>query len=81
VPGFDKIFVTPLVVVIAANIGSFLINHSGKWYPVTESVVIAVLCWLLLGGGPTLRNWALTGQFRIRPPAILNANKQLIRQV
>jgi hypothetical protein len=81
VPGFDKVFVTPLAVVVAAIIGNILINHSGTWYAVTESAVIAVLWWVLFGGGPTLRSWALTGQFRFRSPAIAHANKQMVRPV
>jgi hypothetical protein len=81
VPGFDKVFVTPLAVVVAAIVGNIMINHSGPWYPVTESIVIAFLWWVLFGGGPTLRNWALTGQFRIRPPANVNGNKIMIRPI
>ena len=80
VPGFDKVFATPLAAVILALIGGITINRSGAWYPVTESVLVAVLWWVLLGGGPTLRNWALTGQIRVRAPVIVNANRQLIRQ-
>jgi hypothetical protein len=81
VPGFDKVFMTPLAVVVTAIIGGIIINHSGDRFAVTASIVIAVLFWVLFGGGPTLRCWALTGQFRIRPPASVNANKQIIRQV
>jgi hypothetical protein len=81
VPGFDKIYVTPLAVVVAAMLGGTIVKRAGAWYPVTESIVIAVLWWMLFGGGPTLRNWALTGQFRRRTPAIVNSNKQTIRQV
>jgi hypothetical protein len=80
VPGFDKVFVTPLAVVVWAMIGGIIINRSGAWYPVAESVVVAVLWWVLFGGGPTLRSWALTGQVRVRAPVIVNANRQLIRQ-
>jgi hypothetical protein len=81
VPGFDKVFVTPLAVVVAAMLGSIVIKHSGAWYAVTESVVIAVVWCVLFGGGPTLRSWALTGQLRLRSPASFGANKQTIRQV
>jgi len=81
VPGFDRIFVTPIAVVIGAIIGGAIIKHSGAWYAVADSIVIAVLWCILFGGGPTLRNWALTGQFRLRPPAIAGANKQSVRQV
>jgi hypothetical protein len=81
VPGYDKIFVTPLAIIAAAIVGSIMINRSSGWNPLMDSIVIAVLWWILFGGGPTLRSWALTGQFRIRPPAIVNANKQMTRPV
>lgn len=80
VPGFDKIFATPIAVVIAALIGTMIVRRSGAWYPVTQSLVIAIVWCVLFGGGPTLRNWALTGQVRLRPPAMVG-NKQRIRQV
>jgi hypothetical protein len=81
VPGYDKIYATPLAVVVAAMLGGIIIKRSGAWYPETESIVIAILWWVLFGGGPTLRNWALTGQFRRRAPAIVNSNRQMIKQV
>jgi hypothetical protein len=81
IPGFDKVFLTPLAVVLLAILGVIIIRRSGSWYPVAESCVISLIWYTLFGGGPTLRHWALTGQHRLRPPARLNANKQLLRSV
>lgn len=79
VPGFDRVFLTPIAVVLTGILGGIIIKRSGTWYPVAESCVMAVIWYVLFGGGPTLRNWALTGQHRVRPPARLNANKQMMR--
>lgn len=81
VPGYDKVYVTPLAVVVLGVVACIVIKRSGAWYPVGESVMMAVIWSVLFSGGPTLRNWALTGLFRLRPPAMVNANKQTIRPV
>ena len=79
VPGFDKVFLTPIAVVLAAILGVIIVKRSGAWYPAAEAVVFAAVWFLLLGGGPSLRNWILTGQFRLKPPNRLNANRQVLR--
>ena len=81
VPGFDKIFLTPLVAVLVSILGGMVIKRSGVRVPVTESCVFALVWYVLFAGGPTLRNWVLTGQHRFRPPAHLNANRQLLKSV
>ena len=79
VPGYDKIFLTPLASMLVAIVGGMMIKRSGPWCPVAESCVIALTWYVLFVGGPTLQNWVLTGQHRFRPPARLNANKQLLK--
>jgi hypothetical protein len=83
VPGYDKIFVAPLAVVIAGIIGVIVVKRFGLWYPTTGSIAITVIWWILFGGGPTIRNWALTGQHRLRPPRIVSSssNRQMARPV
>jgi len=81
VPGFDKVFLTPLATVLLGIVGGMIIRRSGSWYPVTECCLIALVWFVLFTGGPTLRNWILTGQHRFRSPARLNANKQQLRSV
>jgi hypothetical protein len=58
-----------------------LVKRSGAWYPEAEAIAIAVIWYVLLGGGPTLRNWVLTGQLRLRPLSGANARKQMVRPV
>ncbi len=81
VPGFDKVFLTPLAVVLAGVVGGIIIRLSGAWYPVAEAGVIALVCLVLFSGGPTLRRWKLTGWhrylLRIRP----SANRQMLKPV
>jgi len=81
VPGFDKVFLTPLAVVLLAIVGDVVINRSGTWYPEAEACMFALLWFVLLGGGPTHRKWILTGQHRYRLPQRSNANKQLMKSI
>ncbi|HZM03585.1 MAG TPA: hypothetical protein VFC44_11300 [Candidatus Saccharimonadales bacterium] len=83
IPGFDKVFLTPLAVVLAGEMGGIAVRHSGSRYAAVESCVIALLGLVLLTGGPTLRNWTLTGQLRFRPtPSLQGRNQnQMLRRV
>jgi hypothetical protein len=80
-PGFDKVFLTPLAVVLIGVVGGMAIRRSGLWYAVTESCVIALLWFVLFTGGPTLRNWILTGQLRFRPALAIRAKNQMLGRV
>lgn len=80
-PQFDRVLLTPFTAVMVAMGGEMIIRRSGAWYPVTQSVVIALILGVLLTGGPTLRNWVLTGQHRFRIPTRPTANKQFLRPV
>jgi hypothetical protein len=81
VPGFDQVVVTPLIVLALAIAGGVAIQHSGSWYPMASACVVGLIWFALLGGGPTMRKWILTGQHRYRSPARLGANKQLLRPI
>jgi hypothetical protein len=72
IPGFDKIFLTPIAVVILAIVGSVIIRRSGSWYPEAESATVAITWFAVFSGGPTLRNWLLTGQVRFPGPTLAN---------
>lgn len=81
VPGFDRVFVTPLTVIALATAGGVVVRHAGEWYPVVTACIVALLWFALLSGGPTMRAWVLTGQHRYRSPARLATSKQLLRPV
>ena len=80
-PGFDKVFLTPLAVVMVGLFGGMIIRRSGSWYPAAEACVIALLSFVLYAGRPTLQNWILTGRLRFRPPAAYTNNAQMLRRV
>lgn len=64
VPGYDRVFVTPLLAVLVSSVGAAILRAAGAWYPLFGGGLTALLCSLLFGGGPTLRNWLLTGHLR-----------------
>lgn len=68
VPGFDQVVVTSLIVLAMATAGGVAIRHSGSWYPVASACVVGLLWFTLLGGGPTMRKWILTGPAPIPLP-------------
>jgi len=80
-PGFDRVFLTPLAVILVGIMGGVIVRHAGAWYPVAESCATTILWFVLLSGGPTLRNWMLTGQFRFRPSPAVRGNNQMLRRV
>jgi hypothetical protein len=81
IPGYDRVFLTPLATVLAAAIGAIIIKRAGPWFPVAEACTIAAAWYVLFGGGPSLRNWILTGQLRLRPPGRGNSNKQTLKPI
>jgi hypothetical protein len=77
VPGFDQVFVTPLAAILVAIGGGAIIERSGKWYPAAESMVIALMWYVIFAGGPNLQSWIITGWHRFKVPRRSAANKQL----
>jgi hypothetical protein len=80
-PGFDKVFLTPLAVVLLGVVAGMVVQHSGSWYAASESCGLALLSFVLLAGGPTLRAWILTGQLRFRPGSSNSSGSQVLRRV
>jgi hypothetical protein len=81
VPGYDQVFVIPLLVIALAIAGGIGIRHAGLWYPEASACLVGLVWFALLNGKPTLRTWVLTGQHRYRSPGRLGANKQLLRPI
>jgi hypothetical protein len=81
VPGFDRVWVTPLLVVALATAGGVAVGHAGQWYAAVTACTVALLCFALLSGGPTMQAWLLTGQHRYRSPIRSAASRQLLRPI
>jgi hypothetical protein len=79
-PGYDKVHLTSLAALLISMVGSLVIRHSGAWYVAAEAIGIAVIWFVMLAGGPTKKNWILTGQHRFR---FVNqaANRRMMREV
>ena len=79
-PGYDKVFLTPLAAVLMSIAGAIVLRRCGDWYPAGESLGMALIWFVVFSGGPTRKNWILTGQHRFR---LMNQsrNRQLMRQV
>jgi hypothetical protein len=67
-PGFDRVFLTPLAAVLTGIVGGRILSLSGSWHAEVAACVVALIWLVLFAGGPTLQNWTLTGQLRFRPP-------------
>lgn len=81
VPGFDRVLVTPLAVIVLAIVGGVAIRHAEAWYPAVTACIVGLLWLVLLSGGPTMRAWVLTGQHRYCSPARLTSTKQFLRPI
>jgi hypothetical protein len=81
VPGFDRVFATSSGVIVLAALGAALMRRMGDQSQAAVGAGMVSLLWfLLLAGGPTLRNWSLTGQHRYSAPRLLST-KQPLRQL
>lgn len=81
VPGFDQIFVTPLAAIAVAIVGGMIIGHQDFFCPEIHAIFIGLILFILLRGGPTMRNWVLTGQHRFQPRFAGGKNRQYFRPV
>jgi hypothetical protein len=76
-PGFDRVFVTPLGVIVLGVFGGALIRGAGSQAVVAGAWVVGLLWFVALAGGPNLRNWLLTGQHRHRAPKLFSTKQPL----
>jgi hypothetical protein len=79
IPGYDQVFVAPF---LAALIGAAMVgvtSCSGLQPLIFTSLGIALSVWILLGVGPGLDAWRLTGNHRI-VPLLLNLGSDGIKR-
>jgi hypothetical protein len=65
IPGFDRVFVAPLLAIMVGVAASNLI----VWTTINSMIIVPVSAtltwWILFGVGPSLQTWRLTGNHRI----------------
>jgi hypothetical protein len=81
VPGFDRVFLTPVVVVALAIVGGMAIRRAGSWQTGASACVVTVVCFAVISGGPKMQTWLLTGQHRCGPPRRMGTTKQLLKPI
>jgi hypothetical protein len=64
IPGYDKILVPSGFAVLLAFLGAWIIKLSGDFHRIVEAVLIIAIMAILLGAGPRLQTWRLTGMHR-----------------
>jgi hypothetical protein len=64
-PGYDRVFVGPLLMAFTAIAGSMALRLAGVYPPLMAGIMTTVLLAMLIGLPPTMRNWQLTGQHRM----------------
>ena len=65
IPGYDRVFVAPLLSVLPAAVLLPLIPVLGLPWLLAGPACLAVTVWITLNVGPSLTEWKLTGKHRI----------------
>lgn len=76
VPGFDQVFLAPILAGSVATLADLVVRFSGDWFPMTEAGVVGMCLCILLNTGPSLKTWMLTGQNRLATPALKTSSTQ-----
>jgi hypothetical protein len=80
VPGYDRALVAPAVAMAAAVAVPRAVHAAGGSPAVALGAMLVPVVGVLLIGGPTLRNWRLTGHYRafhgVRPTAQVNQRRR-----
>lgn len=64
IPGYDKILVPSGFALLIAFLGAWLVRLSGESHRIVEAGLIVAIMAILLGAGPRLQTWRLTGMHR-----------------
>jgi hypothetical protein len=65
IPGYDKVFIAPLLTVLTFEAAATLLFWSGVSHLIAASIGVTTSWWILFGMGPSLDAWRLTGNHRI----------------
>ena len=63
-PGYDKILAPSGFALLIAFLGAWLVKLSGESHRIVEAGLIVAIMAMLLGSGPRLQTWRLTGMHR-----------------
>lgn len=69
-PGYDRVFVAPLLGVLAALAIPWVLERLGLSPQIFNPVALWIALWAILALGPRLVEWRLTGRHRLSSPLI-----------
>jgi hypothetical protein len=81
VPGFDQIFIAPLIAIFVAVIGGMMTAHAAKWALAAQAFFFGLITFILFAAKPAMRNWVLTGEHRFRPVLARGTTRQGYRPI
>src|ERR1043166_1462235 len=81
VPGFDVVFLSPAAAILLAVLAEIVVRSMGFVGAVADSIVVALIWFVLLSGGPTFRAWLLTGHHRLRQPVTKRRDRGRLRSI
>ncbi|HEV3435866.1 MAG TPA: hypothetical protein VG122_00810 [Gemmata sp.] len=76
IPGYDKVFIAPLLTMLMFVAADTLPFWSGVTHLVAVSIGSTMSWWILFGMGPSLDSWRLTGNHRIVKGVLLTGEHQ-----
>ncbi|HLJ11652.1 MAG TPA: hypothetical protein VKU82_10700 [Planctomycetaceae bacterium] len=81
VPGYDRVFLTPLVTMLVTTIGLAAPSQWAIDVDVAVSVTLSLVFMTTLNLGPSLLTWRLTGNHRLSPATLMANSKAEVVQV
>jgi hypothetical protein len=67
IPGYDQVFVAPLLTILVGLVAWLVPAVTGVDSLLVTPLAFALVWWVILGMGPSLRTWRLSGNHRISP--------------
>lgn len=79
IPGYDRMFIAPLVATVAAFLLPALLLYLGVWPPLAIAVSTTITVWLALALPPSFKEWYYTGHFQMVRPTMIEPKQPRAR--
>ena len=75
IPGYDKVFIAPLLTVLMFVVAATLPLWSGVSHSIAGAIGVTASWWILFGMGPSLDSWRFTGNHRVKSVLLMGENR------
>ena len=76
IPGYDQVFVTPALTALMPAVGFAALRNLRLPLDAALPICLALMIFVSLSGGPSLKRWRLTGSHQIVPALVLAADQK-----